>query len=79
MSTILTPRSCIVSSVKAHSETLSGEKLDKAINALSGEGDTVSVYTVINIALIAFAALTVLAVRIVMKTKRAAETSGDNE
>ncbi len=69
----------LVSSVRAHSETLSGERLNKSINALAGEGDTVSVYTVINIALIAFAALTLLAVRIVMKTKRETETSGGNE
>lgn len=69
----------LVSSVKAHSETLSGERLDKAINALAGEGDTVSVYAVVNLTLIALAALTALAVRIVVKTKCRTETSDGNE
>ncbi len=69
----------LVGSVKAHSETLSGEKLDGIINALAGESDTVSVYTVINLAIVAAASLAVLVLRIVLRNKRPAEKSGDNE
>lgn len=60
----------LVSSVKAHSETLSGERLDSAINSHSGESDTVSVYTVINLTIVAFASIAVLVLRIIMKYKR---------
>ncbi len=68
----------LVSSVKAYSETLSGEKLDGVINALAGEGDTVSVYTVINLAIVALASVAVLVLRIVLRNKRPAKT-GDSE
>ncbi len=69
----------LVSSVKAHSETLSGEKLKDAINALAGESDTVSVYTVINLAIVALASVAVLVLRIVLRNKRSDKNTGDNE
>lgn len=69
----------LVSSVKVHSETLSGEKLKSSISSLAATGDTVSVYTVINLAVTAIASLAVLVIRIIRKNKRPAETSDGNE
>jgi hypothetical protein len=69
----------LVSSIKAHSETLSGEKLDKAINSLKAENDTVSVYVVINLMVVALASVAVLVIRIVLKNKRPTSTSDGNE
>jgi hypothetical protein len=69
----------LVSSIKAHSETLSGEKLDKAINSLKAENDTVSVYVVINLMVVALASVSVLVIRIVLKNKRPTSTSDGNE
>ena len=69
----------LVSSVKAHSETLSGEELSDAIHVHAGENDTVSVYTVINLAVVAAVSLAILAIRIVLRNKRTAKKTGDNE
>ncbi len=69
----------LVSSVRAHSETLSGEKLRDAINVLAGKDDTVSVYTVINLTMVAAASLAVLALRVVIRNKRTDKKTGDNE
>ncbi|MBQ8255280.1 MAG: hypothetical protein IJY94_07255 [Clostridia bacterium] len=60
----------LISSVKAHSETLSSEKLSSKINALAGKSDTVSVYAVINLAVIATASLAALVIRIIKRNYR---------
>ncbi len=69
----------LISSVKAHSESLSGEKLEKAVNAFAGGSDTVSVYKVINLSIVAVCAVLMLVIRIVIRKKRTDENTGDNE
>ncbi len=69
----------LISSVKAHSESLSGEKLEKAVNAFVGGNDTVSVYEVINLSIVAVCAVLILVIRIVIRKKRTDENTGDNE
>jgi hypothetical protein len=69
----------LVSSVKAYSEALSGKELKDAIHAYAGENDTVSVYTVINLAVVAAASLAILAIRIILRNKRTDKITGDNE
>ena len=69
----------LVSSVKAYSEALSGKELKDAIHAYAGENDTVSVYTVINLVVVAAASLAILAIRIILRNKRTGKITGDNE
>lgn len=68
----------LVSSVRAYSETLSGEELRDAIHVNAGEDNTVSVYTVINLAVVAVTSLAILVIRIILRKKRTAKKTGDN-
>ena len=63
----------LVSSVRAYSETLSGKELKDAIHAYAGENDTVSVYTVINLVIVAVLSIAILTFRIVLRNKRTAK------
>ncbi len=67
----------LISSVKVHSETQTSDKLKRLINVMSEDDDAVSVYTVINLAIIAFASVTALIVRIIRRNKRPTKTDGN--
>ncbi len=69
----------LVSSVKAHSKTLSDKDLKDAINVLAGESDTVSVYKVINLMIVAVCSIAVLVLRLVLRNKRSDKSSDDNQ